>query len=181
MICERKSISDIRKRYLAELRGKMQLFHEEIRKTSRGFISPDEYQILHDLQITFEIFADEIVAELRNGSYHALGSLEDEFLLKLNPEKLGLKNSLKDSQIFSKLLREIRSALRRRSSFGTNIGAKFEVDMVFPVVYKTAQGNLITVLDIVSNGQLNVKGIILLITKDGKDIKSYSLINYLFD
>ena len=167
MIYERKSIGDLRKAYLADLKSKLQVYHNKVKRNERGCMNLEEFSTFQNLQVTFEVFANDIEAELRKGSCHMFGTLESDFLLRLNPEKLGAKSTLKDSHLFSKLLREIRSALRRKNTFETNIGAKFQVDMVFPMIYKTGQGTLITILDIVSQGQMNIKGIVLSISKDG--------------
>lgn len=169
MINDRKSIAGVRKTCQQDLKNRLDFYYKEVKKKDKSFINMEEALSISETEATFEFFAHEIELELRRGSTHIVGTLEDEFFFKLNPEKLGAKESLKDSQKFAKmLLREMRSVLRRKSVFETNIGAKFQVDMVFSVVYKTAQGNLIAVLDIVSAGPMNVKGIVISIMKDGK-------------
>ena len=168
MIKERKSIAGLRKMYQQELKNQLDAYYREIKKKDKAYMNKEESLNLSETEAALEVFAHEIELELRKGSAHIVGTLEDELFLKINPEKLGAKASLRDSLLFTKmLLREMRSVLRRKSVFETNIGAKFQVDMIFTVVYKTAQGNLITVLDIVSAGQMNAKGIVISITKDG--------------
>lgn len=167
MVNERKSLGDQRREFAQELSTKLATYYKDIKMKNKGVMSEDEYMHLLDSETTFEVFAHDIEQDLRRGRCHLMGTMEDEFFFRMNPEKLGSRASLKDSQMFSKILREIRSVLRRKSIFEVGVGAKFQVDILFSMVYKTSQGNIIAMLDLVSNGQVNVKGVLVTISRDG--------------
>ncbi len=91
--------------------------------------------LLNGLSITFELFASEPEADLRGGNTHMFGSLEDEFFLKLNPEKFGTKSSVKDSQIIAQVL---CSVMRRKFIFDSRLRAQYLLDFEFGMVCKTS-------------------------------------------
>ena len=143
LIHERKSVTELKKAARAQFLELMQSYNTNYKEKDRTGVSLSENELLADLALTFELLASGLEIDLRRGEVHIMGSLEDEFYLRLYAEKLGAVSPPKESRVLMKILSEIRSVIRRKSIFDSNLGAKYLVDAEFSMIYKTSQGSLI--------------------------------------
>ena len=136
-------------------------------------MSYEENLLLTDAQETFELLSNEVRIELMRGETHLLGSLEDEFFWLVNSDRLGSQKDVQKSKMFERLMREVKSVLRRKSILSQNMmnhntKPSFDVTMVFSNVYKIIDGSLIVIVDLYSEKQSNTTGVLLRITPDSK-------------